>query len=52
MPDDDIIKMNTDIVINDVNGQPIPVEVQSPEYLTETFSWDGIERNHAIKKDE
>lgn len=39
MPDDDIIKMDTDITLQDNKGNPIPVNVQSPEYITETFSF-------------
>ncbi len=39
MPDDDIIKMDTDIILTDSNGNTIPVNVQSPEYITETFSF-------------
>lgn len=31
--DEDIIKMHTDIVLTDINGKEIKVEVQPPEYM-------------------
>lgn len=35
---DDIIKMNTDIVLQTDEGTPIEVKTQEPEYMVETFS--------------
>ncbi len=32
--DEDIIEMYTDIVLTDVNGKEIKVEVQPPEYMS------------------
>lgn len=45
MSDSDIIKMNTDIKLTDSNGDPISVTTPQPEYLVETFTFDGITRN-------
>ena len=39
MPDDDIIKMDTDIILKDSSGKPIQVETPKPEYITETFEY-------------
>lgn len=50
MPNDDVIKMTTDINITDTNGNTIPVNTQSPEYMIETFAFDGIERNSNSSK--
>ncbi|MCM1416377.1 MAG: hypothetical protein NC430_10695 [bacterium] len=50
MSNEDIIKMNTDINITDSNGNPIQVNTQSPEFLTETFAWDGVECNSNSSK--
>lgn len=50
MPNDDVIKMTTDINITDLNGNAIPVNVQSPEYMVETFAFDGIEHNNNSSK--
>lgn len=41
---DDEIKINIKKQVTDINGNPIEVKVQSPEYITETFTWDGIVR--------
>lgn len=37
--DTDIIKMKTDIVLTDKNGNIIEVKVSRPEYFPEIFSW-------------
>lgn len=39
MPDEDIIKMNTDITLTDTNGNQISVTTPRPEYITETFNF-------------
>lgn len=39
MSDEDIIKMNTDINLTDINGNPIQVTTPQPEYITETFNF-------------
>ena len=38
MPDEDIIKMNTDINLTDNSGEPIQVNTPRPEYIIETFN--------------
>ena len=49
---DDEIKMNTTTQLTDVNGNPIQVQTQPPEYLTESFAWDGIERKKSDRERE
>lgn len=49
---DDEIKMDLTTVLTNKNGDTIPVNTQSPEYMTETFSWDGVERSGNSKQDE
>lgn len=39
MAEGDIIKMNTNNILKDSNGKPIPINVQKPEYITETFNF-------------
>lgn len=39
MAENDIIKMNTNNILKDSNVNPIPINVQKPEYITETFNF-------------
>ena len=48
---DDEIKMNITTQLTDSNGQPLPVQTQQPEYLVETFSWDGINRGKSTSSE-
>lgn len=41
---EDEIKINITTNLTNTKGEPIPVNTQQPEYMTETFSWDGVER--------
>lgn len=45
---EDEIKMNVNINLTDKNGQPLNVEVQKPEILTETFD---LQNDYNIKKE-
>lgn len=47
MSDNDTIKMNTNIKLTDSNGNPISVTTPQPEYLVETFSFNGLTRNNS-----
>lgn len=49
---DDEIKMDLTTILTNKNGDTIPVNTQSPEYMTETFSWDGVERPGNNKTEE
>lgn len=40
MPDEDVIKMNTNINLTDSKGNPISVTTPQPEYITETFNFN------------
>lgn len=52
MSDDDIIKMNTDINLTDINGNPIQVTTPQPEYITETFNFKpGMKQNEIFTGD-
>lgn len=39
MPNDEIINMNMDNTLKDNNGNPIPIRIQDPEFITETFNF-------------
>lgn len=51
MPNDDVIKMTTDIKITDSTGNTIPVKTQSPEYLMEMFTLNSSKQNSNTSKD-
>lgn len=43
----DIIKMNTNTIVTDSNGQSIQIKVPQPEYITETFSMHSNTNNNS-----
>ena len=45
MSDNDNIKINTNIILKDSNGNPITVNTPQPEYLVETFNFKGSTYN-------